>query len=148
MSLKQLKKKYPDAVQAQISVSNELLNKNNFYTGNGLREYVRKLFPEKCVLECFLVDKTIEVITSKGAYTEEKRQLSITPGTIVKMQEQSGEVKMEPNLYKGKEFSVIAGPQCMCGNWVVWMEGFSGAYSCELLDIIKSAPEEPEVKTN
>ena len=60
------------------------------------------------------------------------------PGTIVKMQARSGEVKVNPAQYEDKEFVVIHGPQWMCGNWVVWMEGFSGAYSCDLLDIVNT----------
>lgn len=137
MNLKDFRKEYPDAMKSELTVTTELLHKNNFYTGNGLREYVRKLFPGSCVLDCRIVGKKITAITSEKAFAEEERQLSMIPGTKVKMQERSGEVKMSPEKYKDKEFVVVHGPQWMWGNWVVWLEGFSGAYSCELLDIVE-----------
>lgn len=139
MSLKDFRKEHPDAMKSELTVTTELLHRNNFYTGNGLREYIRKLFPGSYVLDCRIVGKKITAITSEKAFAEEERQLSMNPGTKVKMQERSGEVKISPEKYKDREFIVVHGPQWMCGNWVVWLEGFSGAYSCELLDIIESS---------
>lgn len=136
MNLKDFRKEYPDAMKSELTVTTELLRKNNFYTGNGLREYLRKLFPGSCVLGCNICGKKITAITSEMAFAEEVRQLSMIPGTKVKMQERSGEVKVYPEKFKDKVFIVIHGPQWMCGNWVVWLEGFSGAYSCNLLDIV------------
>lgn len=136
MNLKDFRKEYPDAMKSELTVTTELLRKNNFYTGNGLREYLRKLFPGSCVLGCNICGKKITAITSEMAFAEEMRQLSMIPGTKVKMQERSGEVKLSPEKYKDKVFIVVHGPQWMCGNWVVWLEGFSGAYSCNLLDIV------------
>ncbi|KAA6339743.1 hypothetical protein EZS27_012341 [termite gut metagenome] len=63
---------------------------------------------------------------------EKNRQLSMIPGTKVKMT--GAEAKIE-NL-KDKIFAVKYGPQYMCGELVVWLDGYSGAYCCEYLEII------------
>jgi len=63
---------------------------------------------------------------------EEQRQLSIVPGTFVKMTGAEAEIEK----LKNRVFKVKYGPQLMGGDWVVWLDGYSGAYSCEYLDIV------------
>lgn len=118
MNIKDYKEKYPDAEKSELAVTTELLKTNNFYTGNGLREYVCKLFPGSCILDCCLSGKKIIVITSEIAHAEEQRQLSMIPGTKVKMQERSAEFK-DNTEYQNKVWMVTTGPQWMCGSWVV-----------------------------
>lgn len=64
---------------------------------------------------------------------EEQRQLSIVPGTKVKMI--GAEAELE-NL-KDKVFTVTHGPVRMCDELVVWLDGYTGAYACEYLEIIE-----------
>jgi hypothetical protein len=73
--------------------------------------------------------KTLTVNQKK----EEQRQLSIVPGTKVKIV--GAEREME-NL-GDRIFIVTHGPQLMCGDWVVWLDGYSGAYCCEYLEIVE-----------
>jgi len=73
------------------------------------------------------------IIVSHMAYLEEQRQLSMIPGTKVIM---TGHEGTFPE-YKDKIWDVIHGPQWMCGNNIVWLEGFSGAYSCDYLKIVE-----------
>ncbi|MDR0874200.1 MAG: hypothetical protein LBN27_12170 [Prevotellaceae bacterium] len=61
---------------------------------------------------------------------EINRQLSLVPGTIVRMT--GAEVEIE-NLGDAI-FTVTHGPQMMCGSLVVWLDKYSGAYSCEFLE--------------
>ena len=63
---------------------------------------------------------------------EEQRQLSMTPGTKVKMTGAEAEIER----LKNKIFEVKFGPQLMGGDWVVWLDGYSGAYSCEYLEVV------------
>ena len=41
-------------------------------------------------------------------------------------------IELKPE-YAKKVWKVTTPPQFMCGEIVVWLEGFSGAYSCEML---------------
>jgi hypothetical protein len=70
------------------------------------------------------------IIYSQMAAKEEARQLSPVPGTKVKMT--GGEAELE-NL-KDTVFTVVHGPQMMCGDRVVWQDRYSGAYCCEYLE--------------
>jgi hypothetical protein len=60
---------------------------------------------------------------------EVQRQLALIKGTKVYMTGAEAEIE---NL-KGKVFTVIHGPQIMCGELVVWLDKYSGAYACEYL---------------
>ena len=65
---------------------------------------------------------------TKEQKLEEQRQLSLIPGKKVKM-----ENCFEEEFHKDVVWTVQYGPQMMCGEWVVWLEGYSGAFSCEFL---------------
>lgn len=132
MDLKQFQKEYPDAQKSVLTMTSEAMRTHNFYKTEELRKYLQTIFPGSSVLYCNCSGKKITAITSEEAYEEEKRQLSITPGTKVTMTGDEG--RFPENQ---KEWIVTAGPQWMCGSLVVWLEGYSGAYSCEYLEIIK-----------
>jgi len=73
------------------------------------------------------------IIVSHMAYVEEQRQLSMIPGTRVIMTGAEGDIPK----YKDKVWDVTHGPQWMCGDNVVWLDGFSGAYCCRYLKIVE-----------
>ncbi|KAA6337485.1 hypothetical protein EZS27_014446 [termite gut metagenome] len=74
-------------------------------------------------------EKNKEERLTESQLREVQRQLALTKGTKVCMT--GAEAEME-NL-KGKVFTVIHGPQIMCGEFVVWLDKYSGAYACEYL---------------
>ena len=43
-----------------------------------------------------------------------------------------------PDRYKNKVFTVIAGPQDVCGTICVWLEGVSGAYAMDGLTRVRT----------
>lgn len=133
MNLKQFQKDYPDAIKAVLKMTKKAMETHNFYKTDELRKYLQTIFPESSILYCNCSGNTVTAITSEKAYDEEKRQLSMIPGTKVVM---TGSEASFPE-YNGKEWNVYAGPQWMCGDLVVWLEGFSGAYSCKYLKIVE-----------
>jgi len=133
MDLKEFQKKHPDAVKAVLTMTKKAMLTHNFYKTDELREYLQNIFPESSVLYCSCSGNKVTAITSEDAYEEERRQLSMVPGIKVIMTGSEGDF-LE---YKNKIWSVYAGPKWMCGSLVVWLEGFSGAYSCEYLKIVK-----------
>jgi len=132
MNLKDYKKDYPDATKEELTMTKEAMQTHNFYKTDELREYLQTIFPGSSVLYCNCSGKRITAIISEDAYEEEKRQLSMIPGTKVVMTGAEGDIPK----YKDKVWDVYAGPKWMCGSLVVWLEGFSGAYSCEYLKIV------------
>ncbi|MCC8153133.1 MAG: hypothetical protein LIP01_02295 [Tannerellaceae bacterium] len=132
MNLKDYKKEYPDAKKIVMSMTSETISKHNFYKQNELREYLQDIFPGSSILYCNCSGYEITAIFSEDAYEEEKRQLSMIPGTKVIMTGAEGNFPE----YKNKEWEVYAGPQWMCGELVVWLTGFSGSYSCKYLRVV------------
>ena len=41
----------------------------------------------------------------------------------------------EAEKHKDKIWEVKAGPQYLCGSWVVWLSGYSGAFDCQRLTL-------------
>lgn len=137
MNLKQFQKKYPDATKAVLTMTNEVMRTHNFYKTDELRKYLQTIFPGSSVLYCNCSGKKITAITSEEAYGEEKRQLSMIPGTKVLMTGDEG--RFPENQ---KEWIVAHGPQWMCESLVVWLDGYSGAYSCQYLEIVEPSSKE------
>lgn len=132
MTLKEAQKKWDDAIQMKVthkanSVSAEELTK---MASGSWNVPIKVLFVKVGVTSSRL-------IYSRQAAKEEKRQLSMVPGTKVIMTGAEAEIE---NL-KDKVFEVIAGPQMMCGDLVVWLNGYSGAYCCEYLKIAEPKHE-------
>ncbi|MBF0649155.1 hypothetical protein IR083_10015 [Dysgonomonas sp. GY75] len=136
--LKELQKKYPDAVKSKITVEKRVYKTVNLYKDTELRKYLQPFFPESSILQCDCSGRVVTAITSEQAYPEEQRQLSMVPGTKVIMTGAEAEIE---NL-KDKVFEIKAGPQMMCGELVVWLDGYSGAYCCEYLKIVESSHED------
>ena len=132
MTLEQAQKEYPDAIQVKLPVDKTVLLTRNLYKENELREYLKTIFPSSSILYCSCSGNEVWAITSAEALSEENRQISIIPGTKVVMTGSEGDLPQ----YKNKVWEVTNGPQWMCGDLVVWLEGFSGAYSCKYLKII------------
>lgn len=137
MIFKQLKEQYPDATKAVLTMTNEAMRENNFYKEEVLRAYLQKVFPGSSILYCNCSGRKVTAITSEEAFEEEKRQMSMIPGTKVRMTGSEGLV-----LENQKDWTVHSGPQWMCGSLVVWLDGYSGAYSCEYLDIVEPIAQE------
>ena len=133
MKLKEAKQWYPDAVKSTLTVASKVLMTRNLYKEEELRKYLMTLFPESSILYCSCSGRTIQAITSESAMIEEKRQRLMIPETKVVMTGAEGDIPK----YKGKVWTVYAGPKWMCGEFVVWLQGFSGAYSCKYLRIVK-----------
>ena len=41
----------------------------------------------------------------------------------------------EADSHKGQIWTVKAGPQCLCGSWVVWLTDYPGAFDCQRLKL-------------
>ncbi|MDR2915593.1 MAG: hypothetical protein LBV74_12300 [Tannerella sp.] len=130
MTLKEAQKEWYDAISMKVShkansVTEEQLIK---WAGQSWNIPIKPLFIK--------IGKTSSrIIYSKLAAKEEERQKSMTPGTKVRMT--GAEASFEE--YKDKVWTITHGPQLMCGDWVVWLESYSGAYCCEYLEIIEHA---------
>ena len=131
MTLAQAQKNWDDAIQTKVS------HKPNIMTEERLTEIGQKgtFYNEVHSKVLYLkVGRTSSVvISSKEAFVEDQRQLSIVPGTKVIMTGHEGTLPQ----YKDKVWDVTHGPQLMCGDNVVWLDGFSGAYCCEYLKIVE-----------
>lgn len=132
MTLKQAQKQYSDAMKAVLTIERKVFNEYNLYKQDVLIEFCSKMFPGNSILYCSISGYKVTCISSKEAFTEEARQRSMTPGTKVIMTGDEG--RFEENQ---KTWIVTNGPQWMCGSLVVWLDGYSGAYSCEFLEIVK-----------
>ncbi|MEA4918132.1 hypothetical protein [Proteiniphilum sp.] len=127
MTLKQAQQKWDDAIQMKVE------HAPNSVTEENLRKWAERSSPEPAkVLFIKIGKKTSQIIYSRSAKIEELRQLSMVPGTKVKMT--GAEAEMENS--HDKIFTVTHGPARMCGDLVVWLDGYSGAYACEYLEII------------
>lgn len=134
MKLKEFRKQYPDANQIVMYMTSETMLNHNLYNTNELREYLQSIYPGSSVLDCNCSGRKVTAIISEEAYKEEKRQLAMLPGVTVTMTGAEGNFPE----YKDKKWKVYAGPQWMCGSLVVWLEGYSGAYSCQHLEIVNN----------
>lgn len=128
MTLQQAQKKWADAIQMRVEHAPNSVN------GDDLRRWAERSssYPVK-VLFILIGYKSSRIIYSRLAAKEEQRQLSIVPGTKVKITGAEAEIE---NL-GDKIFTTTHGPVRMCGDLVVWLDGYSGAYACEYLEIVK-----------
>lgn len=127
MTFKEAQKKWKDAIQTSVTF------KKDSVTEEELAKTATMSNPHSKVLFCQVKRTTGRCITSVLAKKEEDRQLSMLPGTKVIMT--GAEAKFEK--YIDKVWNVTHGPQWMCGELVVWLEGYSGAYSCKYLNIVQ-----------
>lgn len=128
MTLKQAQQKWDDAIQMKVE------HAPNSVTEGDLRRWAERSSPEPSIALFIKIGKTTSrIIYSRLAKKEEQRQLSMVPGTKVKMT--GAEAELE-NL-GDKIFIVTHGPARMCGDLVVWLNEYSGAYACEYLEIVK-----------
>jgi len=129
MTLKEAQKKFEDAIELNVKHDSYAMTNEN------VKSFADNIFGKDCpskVMYSEIEKNSSTIIVSRMAYLEDMRQLSMIPGTKVIM---TGDEGTFPE-YKDKVWDVIHGPQWMCGNNVVWLEGFSGAYSCDYLKIV------------
>jgi hypothetical protein len=125
MTLKEAQRKWSDATEMKCMHKPYVMT-TEILTASAERNGARVLFMS--------IGKTSSrIIYSRMAAKEEARQLSLVPGTKVKMT--GAEAKLE-NL-KDTVFTVVFGPQMMRGDRVVWLDRYSGAYSCEYLEKVE-----------
>lgn len=119
METKDLKKKFKDLTVAKLTM-------DAVYSRRHIEEMVRKQFGNTMVRYEHNGKKVN--VASSATYGKFIEQLK--PGTKVVMT--GAEIELKPE-YAKKAWKVTTEPQFMCGELVVWLEGFSGAYSCEML---------------
>ena len=119
METKDLKKRFKDLTVAKLTM-------DAVYSRRDIEEKVRKQFGNT-VLRYEHNGKKVNVASSAtyGKFIEQ-----LKPGVKVVMT--GSEIEMKPE-YAKKAWKVRTEPSFMCGEFVVWLEGFSGAYSCEML---------------
>jgi len=130
MTLAQAQKLFEDSIQMKTQ------HKPYSMTEGRIKLFAENLFgkdkPSK-VLFSKIGKGSSTIIISHMAYVEEQRQLSMIPGTRVIMTGAEGDLPQ----YKDKVWNVTHGPQWMCGDNVVWLDGFSGSYCCCYLKIVE-----------
>lgn len=131
MTFRQAQKKYPDAIKAVLTIERRVFNEYNLYKQDVLLEYCSKMFPGNSIIYCSISGYKVTCIYSKEAYAKEAYQRSMVPGSKVRMTGYEG--RFAENQ---KDWTVTHGPQYMCGSLVVWLEGYSGAYACDCLQIV------------
>ena len=57
-------------------------------------------------------------------------------GNPFKISKRNNECACEADI-GGKLWTVTTEPRMMCGTWVVWLEGFSGCFDCQYLQVVK-----------
>jgi hypothetical protein len=125
MTLKEAQKKWEDAIEMKCmhkpyAVTTKIL------TASVARNGAKVLFMS--------IGKTSSrIIYSQMAAKEEARQLSLVPGTKVRMLGIEAEIE---NL-KDTIFTVTLGPKFQCGSWVVWLDKYGGAYLCKCLEKVE-----------
>ena len=126
---KDLKKKFKDLTLAKLTM-------DAVYSRRAIEEMIAKQFGNS-VLRYEHYGKKVNVATSAvyGRFIEQ-----LKPGAKVVMT--GAEIKLKPE-YAKKVWTVTTLPQFMCGEIVVWLEGFSGAYSCEMLRLPEADEDLP-----
>jgi hypothetical protein len=130
MTLAQAQKEFDDAIEMKTEHGKDVMTeaKINSFAANifGKDKPAKVLFSQ-------IGKYSSRIIVSHMAYLEDQRQLSMIPGTKVIMTGAEGDIPK----YKDKVWDVTHGPQWMCGDNVVWLEGFSGSYCCQYLKIVE-----------
>jgi hypothetical protein len=119
METKDLKKKFKDLTVAKLTM-------DAVYSRRAIEEMITKQFGNS-VLRYEYYGKKVNVATSStyGKFVEQ-----LKPGAKVVMT--GGEIELNP-AYKNKVWTVTSLPELMCGEVVVWLYGFRGAYSANML---------------
>lgn len=127
MKLTDAQKHFDDAIEMSMTFNRHPM------TEQEVTEFVTMVDKERKILYCETSKTKARCIFSRKAYLEEQRQMQMVIGAHVKM---TGD---ESRFYPGKIWTVKFGPQMMCGDIVVWLDGFSGAYACKYLELIESS---------
>lgn len=83
------------------------------------------------ILSAFCSSRFCQTFTNRSE-KEVEAQGSKYPSTGTKVVMTGADIELTP-AYKNKIWTVTMFPQFMCGEVVVWLDGFSGAYSAEML---------------
>lgn len=119
METKDLKQKFSDLLICKITL-------DAVYCRRDVEKIIRTSFGND-VIRYEYKAKKINIAISKeyGKFISQ-----LIPGAKVIMT--GGEIEINPD-YKKKVWTIKTLPEFMCGEVVVFLEGFSGAYSCEML---------------
>ena len=119
METKDLKKRFKDLTVVKLTM-------DAVYSRRDIEEKVRELFGNT-VLRYEHNGKKVNIasIATYGKFIGQLKQ-------GVKVVMTGAEIEMKPE-YAKKAWKVRTEPSFMCGEFVVWLEGFSGAYSCKML---------------
>lgn len=119
MRTKELKEKFPDLTMSNITF-------DVVYSRRDVEEKLRSIYGNNIVrYESSGRKATIATSRIYGRFINQ-----LKPGTKVVMT--GGEVQINPELAT-RVWTVTTDPTFIGGWAVVWLEGFSGAYSCEML---------------
>lgn len=132
MKQKESKLKWEDAIKVTLSHEPWSFSKESL-TAIGMTALVSDGIQRTIVLSVKVGRLKSTVVYSEEAYLEHQRQISMIPGTKVKMTGAEAEIE---NL-KEKIFEVISGPSLICGDLCVWLKDYSGCYCCEFLEIVE-----------
>lgn len=129
MEIKNLKKKFKDLTIAKLTM-------DAVYCPRTIEKMIAKQFGNS-ILRYEHYGKKVNVATSVtyGKFIEQ-----LKPKAKVVMT--GAEIDLKPE-YAKKVWTVTTFPQFMCGEIVVWLEGFSGAYSCEMLRLPEADEDLP-----
>lgn len=125
MDTQELKKKFPDLVVSKLEFpvvysASDLISKiKESYGTNVINSIIR--------MEHSGREVTLYLSAEYGSFISK-----LAPGSSVKMT--GADIEFNPE-YKDKIWKVSHGPSMMCGEQVVWLEDFSGAYSCQCLKL-------------
>lgn len=119
MRTEELEKKYPDLIVSKMTL-------NKIHSSKEIANIMRTIFGNALLsLESSGKKVTVAYSQDYGRFIAQ-----LVPGAKVILT--GGEIQMKPE-WKDKEWIVSTAPSLMCGKMVCWLEGFSGAYSCEML---------------
>jgi hypothetical protein len=128
MTLKEAQKKWDDAIEMKYthtpySITEQFLEKA---AQQSWKEPVKVLFVKSGKTKS-------RIIYSRMAAKEEARQLSLVPGTKVRM------TGLEAHFENLRDiiYTVIRGPELISGKWAVCLDKYGGAYCCEYLQKVE-----------
>lgn len=119
METKDLKKRFKDLTVAKLTT-------DVVYSRRHVEEMITKQFGNTVVR----YDHNGKKVNVASSATYGKFIEQLKPGVRVVMT--GAEVDIYPE-YAKKTWKVRTYPSFICGEFVVWLEDFSGAYSCEML---------------
>jgi len=125
MDTQELKKKYPDLVVSKsefpvVYSASDLMSKlKEAYGINAINRIIHMEHSGRNV--------TLYLSVEYGSFISQ-----LAPGSSVIMT--GADIEFNPE-WKDKVWEISYGPAMMCGEWVVWLKDFSGAYSCQYLKL-------------